>query len=69
MSTAEYQRKWRASKGARTGAPGRPVTQPHGTPAAYKRHRRAGEEPCAACRAAESERQRELYQRRKNRYA
>jgi hypothetical protein len=65
MSSAEYQRKWRASKGARTGVPGRPPTQPCGTSAAFRRHKRAGETPCDACRAAESARQRDLYQRRK----
>ena len=65
MSGAEYQRRWRASKGARTGQPGRPATQPCGTPAAYRRHKRAGEEPCPACKAAESERQRFYYQQRK----
>lgn len=63
--TAEYQRRWRASKGARTGQPGRPATQPCGTTAAYKRHQRHGEEPCAPCKAAWSEFQRELYKRRK----
>lgn len=67
MSSAEYQRKWRASKGARTGAPGRPATQPCGTTAAYKRHQRHGETPCDECRAAWSTYQRELYQKRKYR--
>jgi hypothetical protein len=38
VSTAEQQRKWRASKGARTGKPGRPAIEPCGTTAAYKRH-------------------------------
>ncbi len=65
VASAEYQRKWRASKGARTGQPGRPVTQPCGTVAAYRRHGRNGEEPCEACRQAERERQAELYRRRK----
>jgi hypothetical protein len=65
MSTAEYQRQWRASKGARTGAPGRPVTQPHGTLAAYRRHQRAGEPPCDPCRAANAEYHRERYRARK----
>lgn len=32
-----------------------PDVQPHGTPAAAKRHRAAGEEPCAGCREAERE--------------
>jgi hypothetical protein len=65
MSTADYQRRWRASKGARTGAPGRPVTAPHGTPAAYKRHLRRGEQPCQACRDANAARHRELRLQRK----
>lgn len=52
MSTAEYQRRWRASKGARTGRPGPKPTQPCGTSAAYRRHERAGEVPCAACDVA-----------------
>lgn len=65
MSSAEYQRRWRASKGARTGQPGRPATQPCGTVAAFRRHKRAGEEPCDACKQAERERQAELYRRRK----
>ena len=52
MSTAEYQRRWRAKHGARTGQPGRPATQPCGTLAAYRRHLQKGETPCDACRAA-----------------
>jgi len=66
MSTADYQRAWRARQGARTGKPGRPATQPCGTVAAYRRHVRAGEPPCQPCRDAEAARQRELYRRRKN---
>lgn len=65
MSSAEYQRRWRASKGARTGAPGRPVTEPCGTVAAYKRHRRHNEPPCAACAAAWAAKQRDYYRARK----
>lgn len=65
MSTADYQRKWRAAHGARTGQPGPPPTQPCGTNAAYKRHQRKGEPPCDACRAAWSAYQRELYARRR----
>jgi len=30
--------------------------QPHGTPAAYRRHYRHGEKPCEACRQAENRR-------------
>ena len=67
MSSAEYQRRWRASKGARTGEPGRPASEPCGTPAAFRRHKRNGEEPCDACGQAEKERQADLYQRRKAR--
>lgn len=65
MSSAEYQRRWRASKGARTGQPGPPATQPCGTVAAYRRHHRHGEAPCAACLAANAAAHREMYQRRK----
>ena len=52
MSTAEQQRRWRESKGARQGVTGRPPTAPCGTVAAYKRHRRNGEEPCQPCKDA-----------------
>lgn len=52
MSSAEYQRRWRASKGARTGLPGRPVSRPCGTRTAYKRHLAHGETPCSLCKAA-----------------
>lgn len=62
MSTAEQQRRWRASKGARTGQPGRPVTQTCGTVAAYRRHLRNGETPCAPCRAANADRSRQRRQ-------
>lgn len=67
MSSAEYQRRWRAKHGAKTGQPGRPITQPCGTVAAYKRHQRKNETPCAACRQAYSAYQAELYQQRKQR--
>jgi hypothetical protein len=63
MSTAEYQRAWRAKHGAGTGKPGRPVTQPCGTVAAYKRHQRHRELPCEACRSAWSDWQRAYHQR------
>lgn len=65
VSSAEYQRQWRASKGARTGQPGRPATQPCGTVAAYRRHLRNGETPDEACRQANAQHHRELYARRK----
>jgi len=68
---AEYQRKRRArlavEAGREPGKVGRTATQPCGTNAAYKRHQRHGEPPCAACRAAWAEYQRAMYQRRKGR--
>jgi len=67
MSTAGYQREWRAKRGARTGRPGRPATQPCGTPAGHKRHKYNGEDPCGPCAAAEAERQHQLYLARKAR--
>jgi hypothetical protein len=65
MSRAEYHREWRARHGARTGQIGRPVTQPCGTVAAYKRHRKNGEQPCGPCLDAWNAKQREMYQARK----
>lgn len=66
MSTAEQQRRWRAAHGARVGQGRGPAPSAVcGTVAAYKRHRRHDEAPCAACRAAWAEYQRELYQRRR----
>ena len=66
---AEYQRLRRArlaaEAGREPGKAGRPATHPCGTNAAYKRHQRKGEPPCAACRAAWSAYQRELYARRR----
>jgi hypothetical protein len=67
MSSADYQRRWRAKQGARTGQPGPPPTQPCGTVAAYKRHQRRKEPPCEACRAAWADQQRTYYERRKGR--
>ena len=71
MTSAEYQRAYRARKaleaGRQPGKPGRPPTQPCGTVAAYKRHQRNGEPIDQPCRDAWSAYQRELYQRRKNR--
>jgi hypothetical protein len=56
MSNAERNRRWRAARGARIGAPPGPApTQPCGTHAAYRRHQRRKEPPCEACRAAERE--------------
>ena len=41
------------------------VPQPCGTLAAYRRHQRAQEAPCEACRAAWAEAQRRYYAKRK----
>jgi hypothetical protein len=64
VSTAEYQRLWRAKHRSDKPA-GRPVTAPHGTTAAYKRHLRHGEHPCAECRRAWNDWQRAYYASRK----
>lgn len=69
MSTAEYQRAWRARHGARTGQPGPAPSQPCGTVAAFKRHKRKGETPCEACHDAYKAQQKLLYQKRKARAA
>jgi len=63
--SAEYQRQWRAARGARTGHPGRPVSRPCGTVAAYKRHLRHNEHPCMACRTANATYHRDRYNERK----
>ena len=65
MSSAEYQRQWRAKQGARTGQPGPPASEPCGTYAAFKRHERRDETPCDECRDAYRAYQRDLYARRK----
>ena len=52
MSTAAYQKEWRARHGARTGILGRPRIYDCGTPAAYSRHVRNGEPIDDACRLA-----------------
>jgi hypothetical protein len=63
-SNADRQRRYRQRHS--TGKPpGRPVTVDHGTPSAYKRHRRHGEQPCEACRLAWNQWQREYQRRRK----
>jgi len=64
MSSPEYQRAWRARKGANTGKPGRPRTRPCGTLAAYARHRRHNEAPCGPCAKVWAEYVREYRQRR-----
>lgn len=66
MSTADYQRQWRASKGARTGKPGPAPTAPCGTVSAYKRHKRNGEPIDDACRQAWNAEHRRLYAKRKS---
>lgn len=65
MSTADYQREWRARHGARTGQPGRPATEPCGTIAAYRRHKANGEPVDDACREEYNRRQREWYAARR----
>lgn len=65
VSTADYQRAWRAKHGARTGRPGPKPTRPHGTLAAYRRHQRAGEPPCGPCKEANAAYQRQRYAARK----
>jgi hypothetical protein len=64
MSTAAYQRAWRA-KHRSNRPPGRPVTAPCGTRSAYKRHLYNGEEPCQACREEWNAYQRRYYAARK----
>ena len=64
MSTpAERSRAYRDRK---RGQPPR-QPQPCGTLAAYRRHERAQEPPCQACKAAHAEHQRALYAKRKGR--
>lgn len=58
---AEYLRRWRALRGARTGMPGRPQTAPCGTVSAYKRHLRRGEPVDELCRLEWNQWQRNYY--------
>ena len=58
---AERSRAYRDRK--RGTQPRQP--KPHGTMAAYRRHERAQEPPCQACKQAHAEYQRALYRRRK----
>ena len=67
VKDAAYYREWRAKRGARTGVVGRRPTEPCGTVAAYRRHRRAGEQPCDQCRLAWNEKQKQMYHARKAR--
>lgn len=63
MSTpAERSRAYRDRK---RGGPPRKLL-PHGTIAAYRRHERAGEEPCTRCRKAHARYQADLYARRRS---
>lgn len=57
MTDAERSRRYRDRK--RGGPPRR--LEPCGTYAAFRRHERADEEPCDACREARNERQRQAY--------
>ena len=54
----------RAYRDRKRGTPPR-TPAPCGTMAAYRRHERAHEQPCQACKAAHAEYQRTLYRRRK----
>lgn len=47
-----------------TGKGGRPITEPCGTLAAYRRHKRKGEVPCAECRTAYNAAHRRYYAKR-----
>lgn len=62
QSDATRARRYRDRK---RGGPPRELA-PHGTVAAFRRHKRAKETPCDPCREAERDRQATLYQRRKN---
>lgn len=48
-----------------TNPVGRPITEACGTEAAYKRHRRHGEDPCQPCKDAYNAAQRVYYAKRK----
>lgn len=52
----------------RAGLTGRPL-QPHGTRAAWVRHREAGEEPCEDCQAANVAYHRDRYVKRSKAWA
>ena len=60
MTAAERSRRYRANKGAGS-KPGRRITQPCPSPAAFRRHKRNGEEPCAGCRDKYNEAARKRY--------
>jgi hypothetical protein len=59
LSDAERAKRYRDRK--RGGPPAPRELRPHGTPAAFRRHERSGEDPCDPCKAAEAERQHLLY--------
>lgn len=65
MTDADRARRYRASKGATPGRHGPPPTAPCGTPAAYRRHLRHREPPCAACKAANAQAQADYQAKRK----
>jgi hypothetical protein len=62
----EDRSRWARYRDRLRGGPPRQL-KPHGTVAAYRRHQRADEEPCAPCKAAWSTYQNELYEARKAR--
>lgn len=65
MTDAERARRYRASKGAKTGQHGPPPTAPCGSLSAYRRHLRHKETPCDACKAANAQAQAD-YQRKRH---
>lgn len=64
MTSAERSRRYRANKGA-GNKPGRRITEPCPSPAAYKRHLRHGEPACDGCRKVYNEAARKRYAARK----
>lgn len=65
MTPAQRVAAYRDRLRGPAGQTGRPVTAPHGTHAAFERHRRAGEPPCLECVEGEREHRAEMYRRRK----
>jgi len=66
MSAAERQRRYRERNGARVGDhPGPQATEPCGTLAAHRRHKRNGEPIDDACRATYNAEHRRLYSLRR----
>ena len=64
MTSAERSRRYRANKGAGS-KPGRRITEPCPSPAAYRRHKRHGEPVCEGCRKAYNEAARKRYKEKK----